>query len=193
MSSVATENQQDAVQKVDWTEVAKHLGKTFAQRAPEYDQSGEFVAENYKDLKKYFMFSAGIPVELGGGGACYLELVNIIREFGRNCGSTALAFAMHTHPVATNVFNHLHGNETATNTLKKIASKELAIAGTGANDWLHSSGKAERVDGGYRVQAEKRFVSGAPGVCHQRCPRGTGWKRNSAFRYSVQYRGGTHR
>ena len=41
---------------------------------------------------------------------------------------------------------------------------ELIIAGTGANDWLESSGAAKRVEGGYLVNAQKRFVSGAPGA-----------------------------
>jgi alkylation response protein AidB-like acyl-CoA dehydrogenase len=38
------------------------------------------------------------------------------------------------------------------------------IAGTGANDWLASNGEAIEVDGGYRVNAHKRFVSGGPGA-----------------------------
>ena len=38
------------------------------------------------------------------------------------------------------------------------------IAGTGANDWLASNGEAVAVDGGYRVNAHKRFVSGGPGA-----------------------------
>ncbi len=45
-----------------------------------------------------------------------------------------------------------------------LAKDELIIAGTGANDWLESSGEAEKVDGGYVVSAHKRFVSGAPGA-----------------------------
>jgi alkylation response protein AidB-like acyl-CoA dehydrogenase len=71
---------------------------------------------------------------------------------------------MHTHPIAVNVYKHLRGDEVATKTLRKIADNELIIAGTGANDWLESSGEAERVEGGYRVSAHKRFVSGAPGA-----------------------------
>lgn len=148
----------------DWIGVARDLGQQFGERAARYDLMGEFVSDNYRDLREHRLFSAGIPVELGGGGASYEELCNVVRELGRHCGSTALAFAMHTHPVATNVFKHLRGDETATKTLQKIAGNELAIAGTGANDWLESSGEAKRVEGGYRVTAHKRFVSGASGA-----------------------------
>jgi acyl-CoA dehydrogenase len=71
---------------------------------------------------------------------------------------------MHTHPVATNIYKHLHGDERATAALAKIAAGELVIAGTGANDWLKSSGEAERVEGGFRLRAHKHFVSGGPGA-----------------------------
>jgi alkylation response protein AidB-like acyl-CoA dehydrogenase len=40
----------------------------------------------------------------------------------------------------------------------------LVIAGTGANDGLGSSGEAAAVEGGYRVNAHKRFVSGSAGT-----------------------------
>jgi alkylation response protein AidB-like acyl-CoA dehydrogenase len=148
----------------DWVAIARTLGQEFGKRSAEYDRNGQFVTDNYRDLREYRFFSAGIPNELGGGGATYEELAACIRELGRHCGSTALAFAMHTHPVAVNVYKHMRGDEAATRTLRRIADNELIIAGTGANDWLESSGEAKRVDGGYRVSAHKRFVSGAPGA-----------------------------
>lgn len=148
----------------DWRERARSIGEAFADRAFEYDQKGEFVSDNYRDLRRNGFFSAAIPVELGGGGATYEELSGVIRELGHNCGSTALSFSMHTHPVAANVYRHLRGDETATKSLRKIANDDLIIAGTGANDWLESSGEAKRVEGGYLVNALKRFVSGAPGA-----------------------------
>ncbi len=148
----------------DWIELARQLGKQFSERAAKYDEDNEFVRENYRALKEQRFFSAGIPIELGGGGASHEDLCNVIRELGRHCGSTALAFSMHSHPVAVNVFKYLRGDQKAENTLRKIAGNELIIAGTGANDWLESSGESERVDGGYRVTAQKRFVSGAPGA-----------------------------
>jgi alkylation response protein AidB-like acyl-CoA dehydrogenase len=150
--------------RVDFQRTLKALGPTIAERAADHDRSGSFVADNYRDLRDHRLFSAGIPLELGGGGASFEELCDIIRELGRHCGSTALAFAMHTHPLAVNVYKHLRGDGRATATLQRLAGGELVIAGTGANDWLKSSGEAERVEGGFRVQAHKRFVSGSPGA-----------------------------
>ena len=148
----------------NWIESVCTVGHDFAERAADHDQSGAFVAENYSDLRELGLFSAGIPTELGGGGASHAELCEVVRELGHHCGSTALSFSMHTHPVATNVFKHLRGDQGATKALRKIAAEELVIAGTGANDWLGSSGEAVAVEGGYRVNAHKRFVSGSAGA-----------------------------
>ena len=164
MNTTVLKNLQAENTAADWVEIVRTLGEDFAKRAAGYDLNGEFVSANYRDLREHRLFSAGIPTELGGGGATYEELSGVIRELGRHCGSTALAFAMHTHPVAANVYKHLRGDEAATKTLRKIAGNEVIIAGTGANDWLESSGEAERVEGGFRVSAHKRFVSGAPGA-----------------------------
>lgn len=147
-----------------WQDIARSLGPTFAERAARHDRDIAFVAENYRELREHRLFSAGIPEALGGGGASHEALCAVVRVLGSHCGSTGLAFAMHSHPVAVNVFKHLRGDEQVTATLRRLAANELIIAGTGANDWLQSSGTAEKVPGGYRVRARKHFVSGCPGA-----------------------------
>jgi acyl-CoA dehydrogenase len=148
----------------NWTNIVRELGDSIAASAAEHDRDGSFVADNYALLKEHRLFSAGIPKELGGGGASHADLCDIVRELSRHCGSTALSFAMHSHPVAANVFKYLRGDGQAEETLRRLAGGELVVAGTGANDWLASSGEAVEVDGGYRVNAHKRFVSGGPGA-----------------------------
>ena len=160
----ATGAKPEAKQSTDFLEAARALGPKLSGRAARHDAEGSFVADNYADLRESRFFSAAIPTELGGGGASYVDLIEVIQEFGRHCGSTALTFAMHTHPVASNVFKYLHGDVRATTALRDIAAGDMVIAGTGANDWLRSSGRAERVDGGFRVSARKHFVSGSPGA-----------------------------
>ena len=148
----------------DWPAEARDIALEFGKRAADHDRSGSFVADNFADLKEHGFFSAGIPEELGGGGATYADLCGVVREIGRQCGSTALTFAMHSHTVGANVFKHFRGDEAAGNALRKIASNNWIISTTGANDWLHSSGTAERVEGGYKVRARKHFVSGCQGA-----------------------------
>jgi acyl-CoA dehydrogenase len=148
----------------DWIAVAMQVAREFGERASAYDEEGSFVQENYADLRDYKLFSAGIPKELGGGGASHSEVCRIIRELGRECGSTGLSYAMHSHPVAVNVLKYRKGDEKSKAALERIAANELVIAGTGANDWLASNGEAQETEGGYLVSAHKRFVSGGPGA-----------------------------
>jgi acyl-CoA dehydrogenase len=148
----------------DWIDVARELGPSLAAAATRHDREGSFVTDNFSLLKKHKLFSASIPESLGGGGASHAEVCAIVQELGKHCGSTALSFAMHSHPVMANVFKHRHGDDQATAALMKIAGAGLVIAGTGANDWLASNGEAIETGGGYVVNAHKRFVSGGPGA-----------------------------
>jgi alkylation response protein AidB-like acyl-CoA dehydrogenase len=69
---------------------------------------------------------------------------------------------MHTHLVATTVWRWRHGDKGVEPLLKRIAAEELILVSSGGSDWLDGSGKAERVDGGFRVTARKVFASGSP-------------------------------
>ncbi len=153
-----------AMQTTDWKQVARQLGPQFAQRAATHDRDGVFVAENYAEMKNAKLFSAAIPVELGGGNATHADVCSIVRILGKHCSSTALSYAMHSHPVLANVFKHQRGDDQASAALNRIAAGELVIAGTGANDWLASNGEAVEVADGFVVNAHKRFVSGSPGA-----------------------------
>lgn len=145
----------------DWVTVARELGQAFALRAPSHDADDSFVAENYAELKRLRVFSAGVPLELGGGGATYSQLCAMLRELGRACGSTALALSMHTHLLAATVRRYQLG-EPVESLLRRVAADQLVLVSTGASDWLDSSGTAEPVDGGYRVSGRKIFGSGSP-------------------------------
>jgi alkylation response protein AidB-like acyl-CoA dehydrogenase len=145
----------------DWTALARELGPAFAARAAAHDADDSFVADNFADLKQRRFFSAGVPVELGGGGASHAQLCAMLRELAHHCGSTALALSMHTHLVAATVWRWRQ-SQPVEPLLKRIAGEETVLISSGASDWLDSSGKAERTDGGYRVTARKLFASGSP-------------------------------
>src|SRR5712691_6817155 len=132
---------------VDWMAVARELGPGFAARADAHDADHSFVADNCLELKACQVFSAGVPIELGGGGATHPELCAMMRELGRSCGSTALALSMHTHLVAATVWRYRQG-QSVEPFLRRIAAEQLVLVGTGDPDWLASSGKAERTGGG---------------------------------------------
>jgi len=146
----------------DWLGIVRELGPAFAARAAAHDAEDSFVAANYEALKARKLFSAGIPAELGGGGAPYATLVDIVRELAHHCSSTALAFSMHTHPVATMTYGWRAGNKAPEGLLKRIAAENLVAMTSGGSDWLAGSGKLEKVEGGFKMTGRKIFGSGGP-------------------------------
>jgi alkylation response protein AidB-like acyl-CoA dehydrogenase len=142
---------------------ARHLVPHLAAGAAEADEQDRFVAGNYALLKQAGLIEAGVPAELGGGGASIRDLAEMLRILAHGCSSTALAFSMHTHQVAVPAWRWRHQKLAATEPLlKRIAAERIIILSSGGSDWIPGSGKAERVEGGYRITARKVFSSGAP-------------------------------
>jgi len=142
---------------------ADELGKIFAARAEEYDETDGFVAENYELLRSSGLIEAAVPRELGGAGAEIDELAQMLRTIARYCSSTALAFSMHTHQVAVPAWRWRHQNlKAAEPLLKRVATERLILLSSGGSDWIAGSGIAEPVDGGYKITARKVFTSAAP-------------------------------
>jgi alkylation response protein AidB-like acyl-CoA dehydrogenase len=146
----------------DLVAVARRLGLDFAKRAGEFDESDTFVAENYEALRAAGLVEAGVPKELGGGGHDIDQLAAMLRELARHCSSTALAFSMHTHQVAIPAWRWVHQKAPVEPLLKRVAAERIILLSSGGSDWIAGSGKAEKVDGGFRITARKVFSSGAP-------------------------------
>lgn len=143
------------------TEIARALGRDFAARAADYDATDSFAAENFREIREAGLLSIGVPAELGGGDASYRELCGMLRETARHCSGTALALAMHTHPLAAAVWRWRKGDKgPVEGLLKRVAAENLMLLSTGGNDWLGGSGTAEKTEGGYLFSGRKRFVSG---------------------------------
>jgi alkylation response protein AidB-like acyl-CoA dehydrogenase len=144
-------------------DIARQLGAIFAKRANEATDEDRFVADNFAMLKSSGLVEAGVPRELGGGGADVDELAAMLRTLAYHCGSTALAFSMHTHQVAIPAWRWTHQKATPVEPLlKRIAGERILLLSSGGSDWIAGSGKAEKVEGGYRINARKVFTSGAP-------------------------------
>jgi len=145
-----------------WTDLANELGSGFAARVPSHDESDAFVAENYAELKARKVFAAGVPEEIGGGGASVADLAGMLRTLAHHCSSTALALSMHTHLVATAAWRWRNQKAPVEGLLKRVVAEDLVLVSTGGADWLLGTGKATKTDGGYRVTGRKMFCSGAP-------------------------------
>jgi len=147
----------------NFTAIADRLGQQFAANAARADEEDCFVADNYTALRDSGLVEAGVPAALGGSGADVRELSNMLRTLAHHCSSTALAFAMHSHQVAIPAWRWTHQKVAAVEPLlKRIAAEKLIILTSGGSDWIGGSGRAEKVDGGYRINARKVFASGSP-------------------------------
>lgn len=148
----------------DWLATAKRLSDDFATRAAQHDADDSFVAENYVAMKKAKLFSAPVPTELGGGGASYAEHAAIIRILGRGCGSTALAYSMHSHLLQALIWRYRkNATPPAEPLLRRIAKDEVVLVSTGGSDWLDGSGTlTKQPDGNYSFSGRKIFGSGSP-------------------------------
>ena len=141
----------------------KSSAERFAARAQACDDTDSFVSENYQLLKSSGLIEAAVPRELGGGGAEVDELAAMLRTLARHCSSTALAFSMHTHQVAIPAWRWRHQKaEAVAPLLKRVAAERIILLSSGGSDWIAGSGRAEPVEGGYRITARKVFTSAAP-------------------------------
>ena len=146
----------------DWAGLMHELGPCFAERAVQCDASDAFVAENFRELNGREVLTAGVPGELGGGGASYAELCEMLRVLGRYCGSTALTLSMHTHSLATIVWRWRRDPRPFESFLRRVVDEQLQLVTSGASDWLDGSGVAMDVADGWRISGRKAFASGSP-------------------------------
>lgn len=145
---------------VDWTAKAERLARTIEADAALHDADDTFVAEAYDRLKAEGFFKALVPAEFGGGDASIGDICRVVRRLGAACGSTALAFAMHSHLVAVAAWRWRRQGAPTEGLLKRVAAENLVLVSSGGSDWLASGGSAVAVDGGFRITARKPFSSG---------------------------------
>jgi len=162
MNSAIAEASAERLTKFDGGAAVREISGILAERTSRYDESDTFVAENYTLLKEAGLVEAGVPMELGGGGLEVAELADMLRQMAHACSSTALAFSMHTHQVAVPAWRWRYQKVAVVEPLlKRIAAEKIIILSSGGSDWIGGSGKATKVDGGYRISARKTFTSGA--------------------------------
>ena len=146
----------------DWRAILDEIGPQLAQEERRCDETNEFAAANFKMLREREFLALAVPAELGGHGLSRTETAAVLRALAHYCPSTALALAMHTHPTAAAAWRWTHQKAPTDGLLKRIASERIQLLTSGGSDWLAGSGKAEKVEGGYRIHARKMFASGAP-------------------------------
>jgi alkylation response protein AidB-like acyl-CoA dehydrogenase len=162
MNAVTSPARDRTETRASWQDLLAGVGPQIEATGRECDRTGGFVAKNLDILESLGFFALGVPADLGGGGATYADLGAMLRALARFDGSTALTLSMHTHQVMVAEWKRRVQGAPTEGLLRKVAEEGLRIVSSGGSDWLPGSGRAEKVDGGYRIFARKVFSSGSP-------------------------------
>lgn len=98
-----------------------------APSADVVDREARFPIETVSALRESHALSAFVPEDLGGGGVSLEALARACYELGRQCGASAMVFAMHQIQVAT-IVRHLDDAPWFEGYLRRLVAEQRLIA-----------------------------------------------------------------
>jgi len=151
----------------NWTQVARGLADEFRPNAAELDRTAAFPTEHYRRMRETGYLAAGVPAELGGGGAGLKDLALAQQALARGCASTALAVNMHVYQVGA-LADGWRAGAPMEGPLRRVVNEGIVLASVAseaavAGEWT-SGATATREGEGYRISGHKVFCSQAPGM-----------------------------
>ncbi|MEK7806341.1 MAG: acyl-CoA dehydrogenase family protein [Chloroflexota bacterium] len=155
-----------------WFDLAAGHADDFATRAAQHDSENSFPFENYEAMKASGYTNMAIPKELGGGGASLLDICIAQERLARGDGATALAINMH-HGLPWMITQLWQsGDQGVRPLLENIAKGRLISCGCftdpavdslkGITGLGYTTVKAERTDGGFRINGRHAFGTNSP-------------------------------
>ena len=151
------------------------LGDALAARLgrdlPEHDREWSFAPENLEALHESGYLRLALPREYGGEGADVFDMVIAQERLGRGDPSSALVVGM-----MLNVLGRQRDDPTWPRDIYAQVCREIAVRGGGVNTCATEAdlGSVSRggvpaatatpVDGGWRINGKKIFVTGARGL-----------------------------
>jgi alkylation response protein AidB-like acyl-CoA dehydrogenase len=155
---------------------ANDLIEPFRARADVADRANEICPENYVDMQRSGVAAAFVPEELGGFGLRSMHDWNLtIATLAKGDGSAAIAISMHlsaTRGLAALYRASEAGSPPhvrAQRILEAVAKGEMLICSTTTErgtDNLHPLTEAVAVEGGWRLNGMKNFVTMSPLATH---------------------------
>jgi acyl-CoA dehydrogenase len=130
-----------------------------APNAYDVDRAARFPSETLDALREQQALSAYVPEDLGGGGVSFEALAGACFELGRQCGASAMVFAMHQIQVAT-IVRHLDDAPWFESYLRDLVGGQRLVAsvtsevGTGGD--MGSSIAAVEANGDGLARFEKQ-------------------------------------
>lgn len=134
-----------------------------ARHADAVDLEARFPAEAIEALKRARLFSAYVPVSLGGDGCSLRDLIDMCEVLGEHCASTAMIFAMHQIEVVCLV-QHGAASPWFQDYLRRVAASQRLIASVtsevGVGGSMRTSVCAvERQHGRFRLTKDATTIS----------------------------------
>jgi acyl-CoA dehydrogenase len=120
--SVVVEREQELVAAV--RTIAREVA---AAHADEVDREGRFPIETIEALRERGALSSPVPVALGGGGVSFDTIAQCCLELGRQCGASAMVFAMHQIQLFS-ILRHREPGSWFEQYLRELAVEQRLIA-----------------------------------------------------------------
>ena len=153
---------------MDWVAIVERIGREVARKhAAEVDSAARFPTETVAALKAERVLSAGVPRELGGGGADVRELAQMCTALAQHCTSSAMVLAMHQIQVLS-IVDHRGSRPELDQYLQSLADEQRLIASVtsevGPSGDLRRSVAAVETNANGSFQLEKRATTLSYGV-----------------------------
>ncbi len=148
-------------------QIAQRLSSDFALRTKAVDNEASFPKSNIELVRKSDLLLMALPTELGGRNASMLDVSQVLEVISNACPSTALILNMHF--ALSGQLSHMARFEPEGSwdiILRRIADGRLLLGGalSEAGSWnavMFPCATAKRVEGGYRVTADRSFCTGS--------------------------------
>ena len=153
----------------DPVELARRHASDFRERVERHDRENSFPFEDFEDMRTSGYVGITVPRELGGAGANLLTLCRAQDALAQGAPATALGVNMHLFTVglAAELWQETR-DEKIEFFLRAVAEGNMIVAAsiseleTSGNNFRHAATRAERVDGGYKINGRKIFCSISP-------------------------------
>ena len=159
--------------QAEFMALADRHAADFAPRAAEYDRTGAFPFENFRELHRSGYLALTIPEKYGGRGSNPLEFALAQERLAHGCGSTALAATMHLSLLGRQAENGLWPEETYARICRDVVETGALINAVNSEPDLGSPSRgglpsttATRTPTGWRIDGHKRWASLAPALSY---------------------------
>ncbi|GIQ71278.1 acyl-CoA dehydrogenase [Xylanibacillus composti] len=146
----------------------QELKEAFFSRANEVDAAFRFPHENFDDIVSRNLHALPLSEEFGGRNYGFERIFDTLVEMAAGCPSTALCMAMHYYtlaglsrmpetPMLRQLFQDVHENGEF---ISSFNQPNVMSQFNKASGFELVKVKIDKVEGGYRINGRKHFVSG---------------------------------